>query len=176
VERIPFEPIKRKKKAVEKASSKEGKPQNPVKSTGKTLPKSKLNITPQSAKSQNIAKNKSNNSNGIPKTVSDRMIRRSFLFCGIPTGLGFAILIASYVVVSQHIFELPNTLVLLASLSLTGVGVIGLSYGALSASWDENRLGSWLGAAEFQKNFSYLTAAWKNQNSLQRSSSEQDSD
>jgi hypothetical protein len=168
VERIPFEPIKKKKKVADKVSPKDGKPQNLPKSTEKPESKPKLKFVPKAAKSQNKVQNNSSNSSGIPKIVSDRMIRRSFLFCGIPTGLGFAILIASYVVVSQHLFELPNALVLLLSLGLTGVGVLGLSYGALSASW--------LGSTEFQKNFSYLTAAWKNQNSLQRSSSEKDAD
>ena len=44
-----------------------------------------------------------------------------------------------------------------------GIGVLGLSYGAISASWDEGRIGSWWGGEEFSKNFGHLSGAWKSQ-------------
>jgi Photosynthesis affected mutant 68 len=171
VERIPFEPIK-KKKVTKPGNLPRAKPNSAQKTSN---PKSKASPTQKnSAANKPVERTpdkaaKKKGTGGIPKTVSDRMVRRSALFCGVPTALGFAILIASYVVISKHLFEIPNTLVLLGSLGFTGIGVLGLSYGALSASWDENRLGTWFGASEFQKNFSYLTAAWKNQRSLQNS-------
>jgi len=223
VERIPFEPIKRKKKSTsssqigkepvgkakpekektgaKKTDSEKTGSGNTVKQEGNkqearnSTSNNKLKFKPTNrrqnqqanSQAQNNRQQNKINSSPIPKLVSDRMVRRSALFCGIPTGLGFSILIASYIVVSRHLFELPNTPVLLASLGLTGIGVLGLSYGALSASWDENRLGSWWGADEFKKNFGYLTAALKNQSDIQRSNnksaeqkpnqkSEQDSD
>ncbi len=100
---------------------------------------------------------------GIPQEVSDRMVRRAAFFCGIPTFLGFGSLVVSYIVVSRHWLELPNTLVLLVSLGLTGLGVLGLSYGALSASWDTGRVGSLWGGEEFRKNLGYLVDAWRAQ-------------
>ncbi len=100
---------------------------------------------------------------GIPQEVSDRMVRRAALFCGIPTFLGFGSLVVSYIVISRHWLELPNTLVLLVSLGLTGLGVLGLSYGALSASWDIGRVGSLWGGEEFRKNLGYLVDAWRSQ-------------
>ncbi|MGQ9866121.1 MAG: photosystem II biosynthesis protein [Pseudanabaenaceae cyanobacterium] len=100
---------------------------------------------------------------GIPQEVSDRMVRRAAFFCGIPTAMGFGSLVVSYIVISRHWLELPNTLVLLVSLGLTGLGVLGLSYGALSASWDTGRVGSLWGGEEFRKNLGYLVAAWRSQ-------------
>ncbi|MDX1977118.1 MAG: PAM68 family protein [Pseudanabaenaceae cyanobacterium bins.68] len=158
MQRIPFEPNSKKKRAA--ANSSQSSPPNKNSSKKNNQ---KLNPKQPSTSERNNQRDNQRDNLGIPKTVSDRMVRRSALFCGIPTGLGFMILIASYIVVSRHLLELPNTLVLFFSLGLTGIGVLGLSYGALSASWDEDRLGSWWGAAEFQRNFSYLTAAWRNQ-------------
>lgn len=99
----------------------------------------------------------------IPPEVNSRIVRRMALFCGIPTFLGFATFIASYIVVSHHWFELPNTVVVLVSMAFLGIGVLGLTYGALSASWEEGRLGSWFGWQEFRQNFSNLQEAWKSQ-------------
>jgi hypothetical protein len=42
-----------------------------------------------------------------------------------------------------------------------GLGVIGLSYGILSASWDENREGSFWGTEEFATNFGRMITAWR---------------
>jgi hypothetical protein len=58
---------------------------------------------------------------------------------------------------------MPNTLVVLVSMAFLGTGVLGLTYGALSASWEEGRVGSWFGWQEFQQNFGNLREAWKAQ-------------
>lgn len=82
------------------------------------------------------------------------------LFCGIPTFLGLASFPTSYFILQQGI-ELPNVAVLLVSLGCLGLGVLGLSYGVLSASWDEDRLGNALGWSEFQLNFGRMVEGWK---------------
>lgn len=69
--------------------------------------------------------------------------------------------VVSYFLVSQHLLKVPTVAVLLVSMGFFGLGVLGLSYGALSASWDEDRLGSWLGWQEFTKNVGVLTASWR---------------
>jgi hypothetical protein len=89
------------------------------------------------------------------------MIRRMALFCGVPTVLGISTFIVSYVVVTQELFKLPPTAVLLVSLGFFGLGVVGLSYGVLSASWDEDSAGSRLGWGEFRLNFGRMTEAWR---------------
>lgn len=100
---------------------------------------------------------------GIPEVVNRRLVRRAALFSGIPTSLGILTFIASYIIVSQKWLELPNTAVVLVSMLFFGLGVLGLSYGAISASWDEERVGSWWGWQEFTHNFGILWEAWQAQ-------------
>jgi hypothetical protein len=99
----------------------------------------------------------------IPPEVNSRIVRRMALFCGIPTLCGFSTFIVSYIAVINKWFEMPNTLVVLVSMAFLGTGVLGLTYGALSASWEEGRVGSWFGWQEFQQNFGNLREAWKAQ-------------
>ena len=96
----------------------------------------------------------------LPKVVSDRMARRMVVFCGVPTVLGMATLIAGYVAIT-HGIKLPGVLVLLASMGFLGLSVLGLTYGILSASWDEELAGSKLGWQEFVVNWGRMLAAWK---------------
>ncbi|NCJ05102.1 DUF3464 family protein [Synechococcales cyanobacterium C] len=97
----------------------------------------------------------------IPEAVSQRMVKRMMLFCGLPTFLGLATFPLSYLVVSQGWVELPNVAVLLVSMGGFGLGVLGLSYGALSASWDEEVSGSALGWSEFRTNFGRVLESWR---------------
>ena len=99
---------------------------------------------------------------GIPKVVSQRMVRRMALFSGIPTALGMSSFLIAYWIVSQDLFELPTSAVFAVSLGLFGLGIIGLSYGLFSTSWDETP-GSWWGWQEFKTNFSKTIGAWRSQ-------------
>ena len=148
-EHIPFEPNNRHKKVKDAK-----KPQ-----TTPSMVAKKSSV----ATSSNV---KDGDSLGIPDEVNRRIIRRASLFCGIPTGLGLTTFIVSYFLVSRHIVDLPTSAVVLLSMLFLGIGVLGLSYGAISASWDEGRIGSWLGSEEFKKNFGYLTEAWKSQKQI----------
>jgi hypothetical protein len=97
----------------------------------------------------------------IPQVVSQRMARRMALFCGVPSLLGFLTMPAGYLILSHHWLELPNVAVLLVSMGFLGLGVLGLSYGVFSASWDEDRLGSPLGFQEFKLNLGRTIEAWR---------------
>lgn len=108
----------------------------------------------------------------VPAAVSRRMATRMMAFCGIPTFLGMLTFVVSYFIVKNHIFNLPNSAVLLVSLGFFGLGVLGLTYGVLSASWDEHRPGTWLGWEDFKVNFSRTGSAWKEARSQQSGSSE----
>ena len=88
------------------------------------------------------------------------------IFCGVPTGLGLTTFVVSYFLVSKHIVDLPTSAVVLLSMLFLGIGVVGLSYGAISASWDEGRVGSWWGSEEFKTNFGHLREAWRSQQQL----------
>lgn len=97
----------------------------------------------------------------VPEVVSQRMIRRVAAFCGIPTFLGVASLVASYLLVTLAHIQLPPIAVLLVNMGLFGLGVLGITYGVLSASWDEDRTGSWLGFGEFTTNWGRMAEVWK---------------
>lgn len=92
----------------------------------------------------------------IPEVVSRRMIRRMAVFAGVPTFLGMSSFVIAYILLTQHIAEFPNVVVLLVSLGFFALGTIGLSYGVLSASWQEESEGSLLGLEEFSVNFRRL--------------------
>lgn len=102
----------------------------------------------------------------MPQVVSQRMARRMAVFCGVPSTLGVATFFISYWIVSHHWMKLPNTAVLLVSMGFFGLGVLGLSYGVISASWDENVAGSLLGWQEFTTNFGRLRSAWRDRASV----------
>ena len=139
-DRLPFEPQQKKKK------------------TPKTKP-----IQGQSKEGQNLKKSSRNKARSsiIPDAVSKRMIRRMALFSGIPTALGVSSFFISYLIVSNQWFKLPATAVLLVTIGFFGLGVLGLSYGILSTSWDENRVGGWWGGQEFGLNLKRVAAGFR---------------
>ncbi|BAZ83233.1 MAG: PAM68 family protein [Sphaerospermopsis sp.] len=97
----------------------------------------------------------------IPEVVSQRMIRRVAAFCGIPTALGITTLVVSYLLVSYAHVQLPPIAVLLVNMGLFGLGVLGITYGVLSASWDIERPGTLLGFGEFSTNWGRMVEGWR---------------
>ena len=87
----------------------------------------------------------------IPDAVANRMARRIAIGTGIPTVMGMGVFIASYLLVSRSILDIPTALTLLGSGACFLLGVLGLSYGVLSASWEEAP-GSLLGLEQISKN------------------------
>lgn len=89
------------------------------------------------------------------------MVRRMAALCGVPTVLGMSTFLVCYFLVKNVGVKLPNAAVVLVSMGFFGLGVLGLSYGVLSASWDEDLAGSTLGWQEFKLNLGRMTAAWR---------------
>lgn len=133
-EKIPFEPVQKKKKS--------------------TTPK-------QQYRENSAYDTKKANLSAIPDGVSKRMIGRMIAFSGLPTALGVSSFFIFYWIVTNQIFKVPTTAVVLVSMGFFGLGVIGLSYGILSASWDEDTPGSFWGFPEFKLNFSRMISAWR---------------
>lgn len=113
-----------------------------------------------SAKKSAVKAPKPRPGSGVPEAVSRRMLRRMALFSGLPTGLGVLIFFGSYLLLTRDLIEFPKILVLFSTLGCFGLGVLGLTYGVLSASWDEGQPGSLLGIDEFGLNFSRMKDAW----------------
>ncbi len=135
----------------------------PSQSSGDRLPfepRQNKKKTPKKAPSKPVKSSEASLS-AIPENVSKRMITRMSLFSGIPTALGISSFVISYVIVTKEWFNLPTFVPLLVSMGCFGLGVIGLSYGILSSSWDEERSGSWWGWEEFTINFGRIRKAWR---------------
>ncbi len=96
----------------------------------------------------------------IPAAVSKRMLRRMAVLSISPIALGVGIFFLSYYLLSQEIVEFAPVVVLLTTMGCFGLGVVGLSYGMLSASWDEEP-GGLIGMDEFKLNLGRMKDAWK---------------
>jgi hypothetical protein len=91
----------------------------------------------------------------IPEAVANRMARRIAIATGIPTLMGMGVFVGSYFVVSRQILDIPPGLTLAASGGCFLLGLLGLSYGVLSASW-EPQSGSLLGTEQVSLNIGRL--------------------
>ena len=97
---------------------------------------------------------------GIPKYVADRMARRIFFTAGIPTVMGMSVFIVSYIIVTRNIAEIPPSSTIAISALFFLLGLAGLSFGILSASWDKEP-GSFFGIENIPMNIKRAKAAFK---------------
>ncbi|NJN37635.1 MAG: DUF3464 family protein [Acaryochloridaceae cyanobacterium CSU_3_4] len=118
----------------------------------KVTPKHTAKVAKATKKAQKAKRQRPDPTSVIPKVVSNRMIRRVGIFSGLPTLLAFLTIPTSYFVTEQGWIDFPSTVVLMTSVSFLGLGLVGVSYGIVSASWDEDIKGSWLGMSEFKLN------------------------
>ena len=100
------------------------------------------------------------NESGIPKYVANRMARRIAFTTGLPTISGMGVFVGSYFLISKGIAEISPTITLVSSAMCFLVGLLGLSYGILSASWDANP-GSFLGFENIKPNINRMKDAFK---------------
>jgi len=120
----------------------------------------------------------------VPTVITDRMMSRAITFAGLPIVFGLLLFpcfwYAQVRASTLAHFRCPSSLdpslpalqkVLDISLPLGAVfgtqslclvlGLVGISYGATSASWDPSREGSKLGWTEFRANLSAVMAKGK---------------
>ena len=103
---------------------------------------------------------KTTQKSGIPKYVANRMARRIAFTTGIPTMSGMGVFIGSYFLISKGIAEISPSLTLVTSAFCFLLGLLGLSYGILSASWDVTA-GSFLGFENIKPNINRMKDAFK---------------
>ncbi|MBD2071913.1 PAM68 family protein [Leptolyngbya sp. FACHB-671] len=159
-DRLPFEPTKSRKKPEKKTPTAPVKPERKSDSKKSDAKSEAKKVAAKAVKSDRSGQNTAA-SMSIPDAVSRRMVRRMALFCGIPSALGISTFFVSYFVITHDLVALPNAAVVLVSMGFFGLGVVGLSYGVLSASWDEAIAGSALGWSEFTTNLGRMTEAWR---------------
>ena len=97
---------------------------------------------------------------GIPKYVADRMARRIFFTAGIPTIMGMSVFVVSYIIVTKNIAEIPPSSTIAISALFFLLGLAGLSFGILSASWDKEP-GSFFGIENIPMNIQRAKDAFK---------------
>ncbi len=171
---LPFEPKGKKAKAKKAASANKDKATEAKNSVAKTAKakKKKPEASDMSARARARADEilagnrrkakakaekgkpgkKKDDSGAIPEAVSRRMLRRMAILSGAPVALGVGIFFLSYYLQSREIVEFPPIAVLLVTMGCFGLGVLGLTYGVLSASWDTEP-GGLVGLKEFKLNF-----------------------
>ena len=115
---------------------------------------------------QNISSKTNSKNSGIPKYVANRMARRIAFTTGIPTISGMGVFIGSYFLISRGIADISPTITLVSSALCFLVGLLGLSYGILSASWDLNS-GTLLGIENIKPNINRIKDAFKNKKDTQ---------
>jgi len=97
-------------------------------------------------------------SESIPKHVANRMARRVAIATGLPSVMGMGVFVLSYVLVSRGMVDIPPGVTLLTSGACFLLGLGGLSYGVLSASW-EPEVGTLLGFENIKPNLQRMRAS-----------------
>ena len=105
----------------------------------------------------------------IPRYVADRMARRVVVFTGLPSLAGMGVFVGSYVVVTRGIADIPPGLTLTGSGLFFILGLVGLSVGVLTASWDPEP-GSLLGFENFRPNIQRMRESIRAQKQQQKKS------
>jgi len=119
---------------------------------------SKDNTNETNSKSKQSKSNRKDE--GIPKPIANRMARRVLFTTGLPTICGMGVFVISYVLITKGIAEIAPALTLLLSGTFFLLGLVGLSYGILSASWEKEK-GSFLGIEIIGPNIQKMKAAFK---------------
>ena len=94
----------------------------------------------------------------IPKDVANRMARRVAIATGLPSLMGMGVFVGSYVLVSRGILDIPPGITLVTSGLFFLLGLVGLSFGVLSASW-EPQPGTLLGIEHIKPNLQRLRSS-----------------
>eukprot|EP00890_Picochlorum_soloecismus_P001241 jgi/Picsp_1/2117/NSC_05582-R1_protein len=94
-----------------------------------------------------VEQNKDSSLATVPEQITNRMLKRILLFSGGPVLLGMLLFPAFYYVKKVQGIDLP-----VWSVYIIQTGLLGISYGIISSSWDTSREGSLSGWNEFQTN------------------------
>jgi hypothetical protein len=97
----------------------------------------------------------------IPERVAQRMGKRMIPFVGIPLfGVMGAFVVFWYLATYKN-YEFQPALVAFSTIGILGVGLVGITFSVMSASWDDDEEGSALGFDEFKTNFDSIKGGLK---------------
>jgi hypothetical protein len=94
----------------------------------------------------------------IPEKVAQRMGKRMLPFVGLPLFLGMGTFVGFWYFATYKNMEFQPAAVATTTVSLLVVGLLGITYSVLSASWDPDREGDFFGADEFKQNMENIKA------------------
>lgn len=94
--------------------------------------------------------------NVVPEVVGDRMMKRMLGFLAVPVALGILAFLGFVLASRQFDTTIRPTTVAITTQAIFALGIVGITYGPLSASWDEDREGTLLGIDEAKKNVETL--------------------
>lgn len=97
----------------------------------------------------------------IPDAVSNRMALRMAVFGGVPTFGGIGLFVYFYFLATQQDNVFEPTQVAAFTTAPWVLGLLGIGYGALSASWDDEENENFLGITEFQINLKRISEGLK---------------
>lgn len=92
----------------------------------------------------------------IPEKVANRMGKRMLPFVGIPLFGGMGAFVAFWYFATYRDLEFEPGAVAASTIAILVVGLVGITYSVMSASWDDDRDGSALGLDEFATNFNNI--------------------
>lgn len=88
----------------------------------------------------------------IPEKVAQRMGKRMLPFVGIPLLGGMGAFVGFWYMATYRDMEFQPVLVAGTTIALLAIGLVGITYSMMSASWDADREGTLLGTEEFSRN------------------------
>jgi hypothetical protein len=94
----------------------------------------------------------------IPEKVAQRMGKRMLPFVGVPLFMGMGSFVAFWYFATYKNIEFQPAAVATATVFFLVVGLLGITYSVLSASWDPDREGDLFGADEFKTNMDSIRA------------------
>lgn len=92
------------------------------------------------------------NAGVLPQVVADRMIRRVAGFAGVPLGALFLFFGAYFVAKYKYDISVIPVVVAYTTLGCIGASGVGISWGIMSSSWDEEEEGTKFGWKEAKVN------------------------
>ncbi len=96
----------------------------------------------------------------VPEVVTNRMLKRIAIFAGSPVLVGMLLFPLFYYVKKVQGIDLPVWAVYIVQTTIFGGGLLGISYGIISTSFDERREGSFLGWNEFRANLPQVLSSF----------------
>jgi hypothetical protein len=97
----------------------------------------------------------------VPADITDRMLRRMVAFGLTPVALGCAALPGFWYLKKVLEWDVPTWAAYIVVSAAFGGGLVGISYGVLSSSWEAGREGSAGGWDEFRANLPALLERFK---------------